>query len=229
MPDKAHILIAEDDPNFGIVLRSYLALHAYRVTLCENGNEAWQAFQREAFDLCILDVMMPDRDGFSLAADIRDSGRRVPFVFLTAKSLKEDQVRGYRLGAIDYLVKPFDPDILLLKVEALLGRSRAGSDAPLRFELGHYVFDYETRELRLDDAVQRLSPKEADLLLLLCERKGEVLTREEALLKIWQEDSYFTAQSMNVFITKLRKYLGQDPRRPIEIVNLHGKGFILKD
>lgn len=226
MPEKSHILIAEDDPNFGIVLRSYLELNDFQVVLCENGNTAWTAFQQAEFDLCILDVMMPDRDGFSLAAAIRESPRQVPFLFLTAKSLKEDQVRGYQLGAIDYLVKPFDPEILLLKVRALLGRQRQGVTS--WFELGNFGFDYEKRELSLGDHVQRLSPKEADLLLLLCEQKGEVLSREEALLKIWKEDSYFTAQSMNVFITRLRKYLSQDAQHPVEIINLHGKGFMLK-
>ena len=225
---KANILIAEDDPNFGMVLKSYLALNDYEVVLCEDGNKAYAAFLSTSFDLCIFDVMMPYRDGFSLAEAVQKTGKNIPFVFLTAKSLKEDQIRGYQLGAIDYLVKPFDPEILILKVQAILNQHIATPNLT-NYRIGNFSFDFEKRELSLvNNFFHQLSPKEAELLKLLCEKKGMVLKREEALLKIWKEDNYFTGQSMNVYVTKLRKYLKKDTTTTIEILNVHGKGFILR-
>ncbi len=222
-----HLLIAEDDANFGMMLKIYLQMHGLQITLCENGPLAVQAFQAQSFDLCILDVMMPHLDGFSVAEVIAKSGSATPFVFLTAKALKEDQIKGYQLGAVDYLIKPFDPEILLFKINVLLQKRGAPDKDNKALQIGNYVFDYEKRNLRLGPHTEKLSPKEAELLKLLGERQGELLLHEEALLKIWQNDDYFTKQSMNVFITKLRKYLAHDPENRIEIANLHGKGFVL--
>lgn len=228
MEKKRQILLAEDDNNFGMMLKFFLESSSFQVILCENGNLAVNAFKDNHFDLCILDIMMPYLDGFTVAEHIVKSQRNIPFVFLTAKALKDDQIRGYKIGASDYLIKPFDPEILLLKVQVLL--KNAGSFPKLNavFQIGNFEFDYEKRLLTLDKKITKLSPKEADLLKLLCEKQEEILTHEEALIKIWNNDDYFTKQSMNVFITKLRKYLSQDANYQIEIENLHSKGFILK-
>lgn len=225
---KKRILIAEDDANFGMMLKAFLEMNGFAVTLCPDGERAVQTFRQSDFDLCILDVMMPNMDGFSVAETIAGSRKDTPFVFLTAKGLKEDQIKGYQTGASDYLVKPFDPEILLLKVNVLLRPNGQQAAEDKVYSIGSFSFDYERRTLILYGMEQRLSPKEAELLQLLCERRNEVLRHEEALLKIWQNDDYFTKQSMNVFITKLRKYLAADPEYLIEIENLHGKGFILK-
>lgn len=224
---KQRILIAEDDPNFGLVLKSYLSLHQYDVTLCDDGNKALSALHSQDFSLCILDVMMPYRDGFSVAEGIQKAGYKLPVVFLTAKGLKEDQIKGYRLGAVDYLVKPFDPDILLLKIQALLSQFGEEELAPTDYQIGQYLFQPSLRQLTLFEEHWKLSPKENDLLHLLCQKKGRVLLREEALLKIWKEDGFFTAQSMNVYISKLRNYFRKDKLVPVQIENIHSKGFLL--
>jgi len=227
MSDKK-ILIAEDDPNFGLVLKSYLSVNDFEVTLCPDGNQALIAFESGDFDLCILDVMMPHKDGFSLAQAIQSKGRDIPFIFLTARAMKEDMVKGYQLGAIDYLVKPFDPEILLLKIQAILhNRKQITVSQAKSFEIGNFVFEHDKRELKIGEELIKLSPKEADLLLMLCQNQNQVLKREDALVQIWKEDSYFTTKSMDVYITKLRKYLRKDTGNQIEISNLHGKGFVL--
>jgi DNA-binding response OmpR family regulator len=228
MKKKQRILIAEDDTNFGIMLKFFLEMNGFQITLCENGNLAVRAFKENDFDLCILDIMMPYLDGFSVAETIMKSQKNTPFVFLTAKALKEDQVKGYKLGAADYLIKPFDPEILLLKIQVLLKNEDGKSKENSIFQIGNFTFDHEKRLLILNEKIEKLSPKEAELLKLLCERKDDVLSHEEALIKIWKNDDYFTKQSMNVFITKLRKYLSQDTDYEIEIENLHSKGFLLK-
>ncbi|TAH21395.1 MAG: DNA-binding response regulator [Cytophagales bacterium] len=225
---KQQILLAEDDTNFGMMLKIFLEMNGFQITLCEDGNLAVQSFKENDFDLCILDIMMPHLDGFSVADTIIKSKKDIPFVFLTAKALKEDQVKGYKLGAADYLIKPFDPEILLLKIQALLKNKEGKSREITIFQLGNFTFDYEKRLLILNEKIEKLSPKEAELLKLLCERKDDILSHEEALIKIWKNDDYFTKQSMNVFITKLRKYLSQDSDYEIEIENLHSKGFVLK-
>lgn len=223
------ILLAEDDPNFGLMLKGFLDLNDYQVTWTKNGHEALIAYQSQTFDLCIFDVMMPDKDGFSLAKDLQKLGNTTPLLFLTAKAMREDQVKGYKLGAIDYLIKPFDPEILLLKIQAVLKQNTNTATVEKSiFNIGSFKFDYKKRQLILNREVQKLTPKDAELLKLLCEKQGAVLSREEALIKIWNEDNYFTAQSMNVFISKLRKYLSKDTHYTIEIENLHGKGFMLK-
>lgn len=226
--NKPHVLLAEDDVNFGMMLKIFLEMNDFAVTLCEDGQEAIRAFKQTEFDLCILDVMMPNIDGFSVAEVIANSRQEIPFVFLTAKGLKEDQIKGYQLGAADYLVKPFDPEILLLKINVLLRSNGQVAPEKTFYQIGNYSFDYERRTLNLNNEAQRLSPKEAELLQMLCERQNEILLHEEALLKIWQNDDYFTKQSMNVFITRLRKYLNNDPAFLIEIENVHSKGFVLK-
>jgi DNA-binding response OmpR family regulator len=223
---KPKILLVEDDINFGAVMRDYLAMNGYEVELCPDGNKGWNRFSNDSFDLCILDVMMPERDGFSLAEDIRKVNPGIPLVFLTAKTMKEDVLKGYSIGADDYVNKPFDPEILLHKLRALLKRS-AGTGIPDsqrdEFVIGRFQFNHRLRELRLHDRIQKLSPRESDLLQLLCTYMNDVLPREVALKKIWTEDNYFTARSMDVFMTRIRKILKADP--DIEIVNVHGNGF----
>ncbi len=229
MPQKPKhsLLLAEDDQNFGMMLQSFLSLHDFEVAWVYDGVAALEKFRRQRFDLCILDVMMPDKDGFSLARDMLKIAPDTPFIFLTAKSMKEDKIQGFRLGALDYLVKPFDPDILLLKLRALLRQQKAGTHPVSTRQIGSFVFDPEKRLLQRGGQNRKLSPKEAALLQLLAQRQGELLSREEALIKIWKEDNYFTAQSMNVFVSKLRRYLDEDPDFQIGIENIHGSGFIL--
>ncbi|KOY85775.1 hypothetical protein AD998_06050 [bacterium 336/3] len=225
---KKRILLVEDDASFGLMLKFFLEMNSFEVVLCENGHLGIEAFHAQDFDLCILDVMMPHTDGFTVAENIHKSKKNVPFVFLTAKALKEDQVQGYKLGAADYLIKPFDPEILLLKLNALLQLKTDKTSEQKIYQIGSFSFDYEKRILNLNHQEEKLSPKEADLLKLLCDKQGEILTHEEALIKIWKNDDYFTKQSMNVFITKLRKYLSLDKSTLIEIENIHSKGFLLK-
>ncbi|WP_205503186.1 response regulator transcription factor [Rufibacter psychrotolerans] len=223
------LLLVEDDPNFGMVLKDYLELHDYDVTLCTDGLQGWRMFQKEAFAACILDVMMPLKDGFSLAADIKKADPLMPVIFLTAKAMKADMLEGFRLGADDYITKPFDSEILLCKLKAILQRkavpTTAEKPAATEYQLGHYHFNAKTRLITHHGDTQKLSPKEAELLLLLCQYLNDVLPREVALSKIWKDDNYFTARSMDVFVTKLRKYLKGDPR--VEIINVHGNGFRL--
>ncbi|RLD17667.1 MAG: DNA-binding response regulator, partial [Bacteroidetes bacterium] len=224
------ILLVEDDQNFGDVLKSYLEMHDFDITLAIDGEEGLTSFHRDSFDLCIFDVMMPKKDGFTLAAEIREKDTETPIIFLTAKNLKEDVLEGFKIGADDYIAKPFNSEELLLRIQAILRRSQKQTN-PLEevkeFELGKFHFNYPLRVLTYSDGEgqhrEKLSPKEAHLLRLFCIYKNDVLTRSEALTKIWGEDNYFTARSMDVFVTKLRKYLRKDEN--IEIVNIHGNGF----
>ena len=226
------ILLAEDDPNFGDVLRSYLEMHDYDVTLVQDGQLGYNAYQKDDYDLCIFDVMMPKMDGFSLAGKIREKDKEVPIVFLTAKTMKEDILAGFKLGADDYITKPFNSEELLYRVQAVLKRSAKQPDPNddiKEFTLGRFHFDYPVRILTFngeaDVEPRKLSPKEAQLLRMFCVYKNEVLPRSEALSKIWGEDNYFTARSMDVFVTKLRKYIRPDEN--LEIINIHGNGFQL--
>ncbi len=228
MKTKKHILLAEDDANLGMMLKIFLEMNDFNITLCENGETALKMLESQSFDLAILDIMMPLLDGFSVAVEIQKKYKQMPFVFLTAKALKDDQIKGYQLGASDYLIKPFDPEILLFKIQVLLQKNSLQTNNSTIFNIGNYEFNPEKRYLKIDTHEQKLSPKEAELLQLLCEKKGEVLSHEEALLKVWKNDDYFTKQSMNVFITHLRKFLSFDTMHHIEIENLHSKGFILK-
>ncbi|HWY11417.1 MAG TPA: response regulator transcription factor [Bacteroidia bacterium] len=220
------ILLVEDEKNFGMVMRDYLSMNGYEVTLCENGELGLDAFKKETFDLCIVDVMMPKKDGFTLAAEIKTINKNVPFVFLTARGMREDLIKGYKLGADDYLTKPFDSEVLLLKLKAILNRNSFDNPNEFLHEIGKFSFNAKLRTLRSEkNKEEKLSPKEAALLNLLCHHKNDVLPREKALKQIWNDDSYFTGRSMDVYIVKLRKYLAPDPN--VEINNLHGNGYSL--
>jgi len=225
------ILLVEDDPNLGLLLQDYLQLKGkFDVVLCVDGDEGLRAFTKQNFDLCILDVMMPKKDGFTLGKEIRKINQDVPIIFATAKAMMEDKASAYDLGGDDYITKPFRIEELLLRINALLKRvqSKDGSEnaVPLtNFEIGDYVFDYTTQLIHYKGQIQKLSTKEAELLKLLCLKKNAVLTREEALLSIWHDDNYFNGRSMDVFLSKLRKYLREDPK--VEILNVHGKGYKL--
>ncbi len=228
MNNQARILLVEDDQNFGDVLRSYLEMHDYDITLATDGEAGLKSFHQGTYDLCIFDVMMPKKDGFTLATEIRETDKKTPIVFLTAKSMKDDVINGFRIGADDYITKPFSSEELLYRIQAILKRSQpsdAKNEDQKEFLIGKYHFDYPTRILMLDGKFEKLSPKEAQLLRLFCMYMNEVLPRSIALTQIWGEDNYFTARSMDVFVTKLRKYLKDDEN--IEIVNIHGNGFQL--
>ncbi|WP_299820495.1 response regulator transcription factor [uncultured Pontibacter sp.] len=223
-----NILLAEDDPNFGIVLRDYLELHDYNVTLCKDGCLGITAFRKGKYDLCILDVMMPEKDGFTLAREIKKLNPEAPIIFLTAKAMKEDMLEGFRIGADDYITKPFDSEVLLCKIKAVLNRKaplQAEQKEQTRFTIGRYTFESNLRMLAINGTEVRLSPKEVELLKMLCLHLNDVLPRDQALEKIWHEDTYFTARSMDVYIAKLRKNLKQDPS--VEIINIHGRGYRL--
>ncbi|MFZ4260926.1 response regulator transcription factor [Sphingobacterium sp. HJSM2_6] len=222
------ILLAEDDPNLGELLKDYLELKGkFDVILCVDGQEALDAFRKDDFDLCILDVMMPKKDGFSLGKDIRKINQTIPIIYATAKGMMEDKTQAFELGGDDYITKPFRVEELLLRINALLKRAAKDKDEEIsdKFEIGDYFFDYTSQIVSFKGQQQKLSTKEAELLRLLCLKKNDVLTREEALIKIWHDDNYFTGRSMDVFLSKLRKYLREDPN--VEIVNVHGKGYKL--
>ncbi len=219
--------MVEDDPNFASVLSDYLRLNDYEVVHAEDGHIGWAKFRDEEFDLCIFDIMMPKKDGFSLAREIRELNEgRTPFIFLTARNIKEDVVRGFRLGADDYLTKPFDSEVLLLKIRAILDRrNSAPIERRTEYTLGGFTFHAKLRELRNTEKIIKLSPKEGRLLEMLVQRKNQVLSRSETLKTIWHDDNYFTSRSMDVYIAKLRKYLRSDSK--LEIINVHGEGFRL--
>ncbi|GGH03214.1 transcriptional regulator [Polaribacter pacificus] len=223
------ILLVEDDPNFGTILKDYLALHDYNITHAKDGIEGLIAFKNGEFDLCILDVMMPRKDGFSLAADIRSTNKEVPIIFLTAKTMKEDVLKGYQVGADDYLNKPFDSEVLLFKIKAILQRKESDQNKEsdeFEFQIGKFFFNSKLRHLTIKDAEPvKLSPKESKLLRMLAVHKNDLMPRELALTKIWRDDNYFTSRSMDVYIAKLRKYLKPDEN--VEILNIHGEGFRL--
>ena len=223
------VLLVEDDPNFGTVLKDYLTLNDYDVTLAKYGLEGLIMFKNNDYDICILDVMMPRKDGFSLAKDIRAKNTEIPIVFLTAKTMKEDVLKGYQAGADDYLNKPFDSEVLLYKIKAILQRKQDSSienDDIIEFNIGKFHLNTNLRHLTFTDGVvQKLSPKENKLLRLLAIHINDLMPRELALTKIWRDDNYFTSRSMDVYIAKLRKYLKLDPN--VEIVNIHGEGFRL--
>lgn len=228
------ILLVEDDQNFGDVLKSYLEMHDYAVTLAKDGQEGLDNYRKGAYDLCIFDVMMPKKDGFTLAKEIREEDKEMPIIFLTAKTMKDDVLQGFRIGADDYISKPFNSEELLMRIQAILKRSQ---NRPIdtkedikEFSIGKYHFNFPLRILTFvsagaEEEKFKLSPKEAQLLRLFALNMNDILPRSEALTKIWGEDNYFTARSMDVFVTKLRKYLKSDDN--IEIVNIHGNGFQL--
>ena len=230
---NSNILLVEDDMNFGDVLRSYLEMHDYEVTLAKDGEAGFDAFNKGKYDLCIFDVMMPKKDGFSLAKDVREKDKETPIIFLTAKTLKDDVLKGFKIGADDYITKPFNSEELLYRIQAILKRTQGKPDPReevKEFNIGKFHFNYPLRILTFsgdttEEEKHKLSPKESQLLRMFAMYRNDVLPRSEALTKIWGEDNYFTARSMDVFVTKLRKYLKADEN--IEIVNIHGNGFQL--
>lgn len=220
------LLLAEDDENLGMLLQNYLKAKGFDTDWVTNGELAYKAYKRAKYDFCVLDVMMPVKDGFTLAKEIREIDRDVPIIFLTAKSMKEDIYEGFTIGADDYLTKPFNMDELVFRIEAILRRSHGTQVSDQKqFKLGRYYFDFDKQTLILDDKVSKLTTKESELLKLLCDNQNNVLERNYALKTIWNDDNYFNARSMDVYITKLRKYLKDEPE--IEILNIHGKGFKL--
>jgi len=223
------ILLVEDEKNFGSVLKEYLRMSGFEVTLCENGEEGIKTFRAEKFDLCIIDIMMPKKDGFTLSTEIKALQKNIPIIFLTARSMREDVIRGYKLGADDYIIKPFDSELLLLKIKAILNRQYNQVNVNhFQYQIGHFSFNAKMRSLKGKKGGEiKLSPKESELLNLLCQFKNDVLLRETALKQIWKEETYFTGRSMDVYIVKLRKYLASDPS--VEISNLHGNGYSLLD
>lgn len=224
---EKRILLVEDDINLGTILSEFLSMKNYKVDLCKDGEEGYTSYNNNNYDLCLLDVMMPKKDGFTLAKEIRATNKKIPIIFLTAKSMQNDKIEGLKLGADDYITKPFSTEELLLRIHAILKRSASINDFvnSKNYMIGKYTFDYQKKELKLKRSKQTLTYKEAELLKLLCENKNNILRRDLALTKIWTEENYFTARSMDVYITKLRNYLKSD--RSIQIENVHGVGFKL--
>ena len=224
-----NILLVEDDINFGALLNDFLTLHSYNVVLAKNGIEGLEKFKKSQFGLCVLDVMLPFKDGFTLAKEIREIDKDVPLFFLTAKTLKEDVLKGYKIGADDYLTKPFDSDILLLKIKSIFKRKQLINTREIvkhEFEFAKFKFNSKLRTLQFEsEPTTKLSPKENQLLRMLLSYLNDLMPRELALVKIWNDDNYFTSRSMDVYIAKIRKYLSKDPS--VEIENIHGEGFRL--
>ncbi len=229
--NKTKILLVEDDPNLSLVLKDYLEILMYETVFAENGEDAIELFHSQHFDLIILDVMLPKKDGFTVAKEIRKSDKEVPFIFLTAKNLKEDRIKGFQIGCDDYITKPFSTEELSLRIEAIIRRAVKKSQFPLIdnvevYQLSSFAFDYTNMILKSPSGEQYLTRKEADLLKLLCVNKNRLVHREIALKSIWGDSDYFTGRSMDVFITRLRKYLKDDEK--IRIANIHGTGFKLE-
>lgn len=225
---KNNILLAEDDPNLGTVLKDSLEMENNYVELFTDGEQAWKAFNKDDFDICILDVMMPLKDGFTLAKEIKKVAPQMPIIFLTAKSMKEDKLEGFKLGADDYITKPFSFEELQLRIDAVMRRVNSAmlpSDQQDEFTIGNYTYIDNERSLKLGDTITKLTTKEAELLKLLAHNINKIVDRDVALKSIWGNDNYFTGRSMDVYITKLRKYLKDDEQ--LEIVNIHGQGFKL--
>lgn len=227
MDKKISILLAEDDINLGSLLKQYLEAKNYCTDLYDDGVKATDGFRANVYDICILDIMMPRKDGFTVASEIRELNSDIPIIFLTAKALKEDVLTGFKIGADDYITKPFNMEELLLRIEAVLRRAGVMDNEEISaFKLGEYMFDANKQTLQYkDQEPEKLTTKESDLLRLLCNNANKVLERNYALKQIWEDDNYFNARSMDVYITKLRKHLKDDPS--IEILNIHGKGYKL--
>lgn len=226
MNDRFSILLCEDDENLGMLLREYLNAKGYSTDLCPDGDAGYKAFVKNKYDMCVLDVMMPKMDGFTLAQEIRQINAEVPIVFLTAKTLKEDVLAGFKIGADDYLTKPFSMEELTLRIDAILRRIHGKKPKDSNtYQIGRFAFDTQKQLLTIDGEQIKLTTKESELLALLCAHSGEILQRDFALKTIWTDDNYFNARSMDVYVTKLRKHLKADPS--LEIKNIHGKGYKL--
>ena len=226
MEENLKILLCEDDENLGMLLREYLQAKGFEAVLCPDGEVGYREFQKAKFDICVLDVMMPKKDGFALAQDIRQQNAEMPIIFLTAKVLKEDILEGFKIGADDYITKPFSREELVLRIEAILRRVKGKkSRENTVYHIGRFTFDTQKQLLTIGEKQTKLTTKENELLALLCAHSNEILQRDYALKTIWIDDNYFNARSMDVYITKLRKHLKDDPS--IEIINIHGKGYKL--
>lgn len=225
--DRLKILLAEDDLNLGMLLVDYLETEGFDVKLCKDGELALKAFQTNQFDLCLLDVMMPKLDGFSLAKEIKLKDKKVPIIFITAKSLREDKLQGYNLGADDYITKPFNEEELLWKIKAIIRRvPETNREIVAPIQISKYTFDFENQSLTIADKTKRITEKECEVLLYFCKNQNKIIKREDLLKDIWGENDYFLGRSLDVFITKIRKYLKEDPCIAIE--NVFGVGFIFK-
>ena len=226
MEENLKILLCEDDENLGMLLREYLQAKGYEAVLCPDGEAGYREFQKRKFDICVLDVMMPKKDGFSLAQDIRQQNAELPIIFLTAKTLKEDILEGFKIGADDYITKPFSMEELVMRIEAILRRVKGKKTRENTiYHIGRFTFDTQKQLLSIGDKQTKLTTKENELLALLCAHANEILQRDYALKTIWIDDNYFNARSMDVYITKLRKHLKDDDQ--IEIINIHGRGYKL--
>lgn len=227
METKVKILLAEDDENLGLLLKEYLIAKGYQTDLYSDGEAAYRGFMRNSYQICLLDVMMPKKDGFALAKDIRIVNADIPIVFLTAKNLKEDVLEGFKIGADDYMTKPFSMEELIFRIEAIMRRTSPDQSMAevTNFKIGNYMFDSHKQILSFNGNEVKLTTKESDLLKLLVINANKVLERNYALKSIWIEDNYFNARSMDVYITKLRKHLKDDAS--VEIINVHGKGYKL--
>ena len=226
MENKLHILLCEDEESLGMLVREYLQAKGYDAELYLDGEAGYKAFVKGEYDMCLLDVMMPKMDGFTLARELRMINAEVPIMFLTAKNLKDDILEGFKLGADDYLTKPFSMDELVYRMEAILRRVKArNKQMAVRYQLGRFVFDTQRQLLTIGEKSTKLTTKESELLTMLCNHMNDVLERDLALKTIWIDDNYFNARSMDVYITELRKHLKDDPN--VEINNVHGKGYRL--
>ena len=226
MNTKSKVLLAEDDLSLGYVIKDNLADAGYDVVLCADGQAAIDKFNKESFDICLLDVMMPNKDGFAVAKKIRQQTDLIPILLITAKSLEEDRIHGFECGADDYIIKPFSMQELLLRIEVFLRRTKKMySERTLNFQIGKMKFSFNDLKLSFGDSTNNMTQKEAELLLFLCEHPNRILKREEVLLHVWGKDDYFLGRSMDVFITKLRKYFKADSS--IQIETIHGMGFRL--
>ena len=226
MDEKLRILLCEDDENLGMLLREYLQAKGYSAELYPDGEAGYKAFLKNKYDLCVFDVMMPKKDGFTLAQDVRAANAEIPIIFLTAKTLKEDILEGFKIGADDYITKPFSMEELTFRIEAILRRVRGKKNKESNiYKIGKFTFDTQKQILSSEGKQTKLTTKESELLGLLCAHDNEILQRDFALKTIWIDDNYFNARSMDVYITKLRKHLKEDDS--IEIINIHGKGYKL--
>jgi DNA-binding response OmpR family regulator len=221
------VLLVEDDHNLGIILKEYLEAKGYHATLCRDGEAGWNTYQTGEFEFCIFDVMLPKLDGFSLGEKVREVNAHIPIIFLTAKSLKEDTIHGLKIGADDYITKPFRMEELLLRMQAILRRTlpTPAETNQASLSIGKYIFWTDSQRLVIGEQEQKLTSKESDLLKMLIQHKNQVLDRTLALKQIWGDDSYYNARSMDVYITKLRRHLSQDEK--LQIINVHGQGFKL--
>jgi len=227
MAEVKKVFMVEDDRNFGTVMKAYLEINGFLVTWVKDGMLAYQKFKESEYDICVLDVMLPNVDGFTIARQIKETNSDIPIVFLTAKVMKEDVLEGFRTGADDYITKPFDSEILICKLNAILNRNKSTETKETKefYDIGEAKFNHSLRYIEFRDQRHKLSPKEADLLMLLCQTENKVLARDTALKQVWGETGYFTTRSMDVYITKLRKYLKDVPN--VEIINIHGSGYQL--